>query len=152
YSHRSLGSRFAWDLQVVNKDGTLFRGSGSRNEDFASFEAPVRAVADGTVVRVVDGIPDHLPGSPDGTRPRGNEIVLRHGDHWSRVLHLRSGSIRVAVGDTVKAGQVIAAVGDSGYSRGPHVCVSLASRPYPEEASMPCHLRTSEKTGAELVA
>lgn len=69
---------------------------------------PVRAAAAGTV-------------SFSGRRgAAGNLVELRHADGTTtRYAHLQS--MRVAVGETVAAGQVLGAVGSTGRSTGPHL-------------------------------
>jgi hypothetical protein len=57
------GETFAIDW-LQERDGILFEGDGSRNSQWFGFGAPLLAVADGTVVRVVDGKPDIAPGAP----------------------------------------------------------------------------------------
>ena len=54
-------------------------------------------------------------------RECGNGVVLDHGDGWeTQYCHLRKGSIGVAVGDIVEAGQSLGLVGLSGLTEFPH--------------------------------
>lgn len=79
---------------------------------------PVFAARDGVVVFAQDGWPDtNLNGGV-----QGNIIAIDHGDGLeSQYYHLRNGSVAVAVGQVVKAGQAIGMVGSSGNSFGPHL-------------------------------
>ena len=52
----------------------------------------------------------------------GNHVVIE-GDAFVALVHLRAGSVRVGVGDAVRAGQQIAECGNSGNSTQPHVHV-----------------------------
>ncbi len=84
----------------------------------------VRAAAPGVVRAVRDGEDDARPGhSPDVTgREAGNSVALAHGDGWeTQYSHLRKGSVRVAPGQAVAAGQVLGLVGMSGRTQFPHV-------------------------------
>jgi murein DD-endopeptidase MepM/ murein hydrolase activator NlpD len=78
------------------------------------------AARDGLVVRVKeDG--DRGGWNPK-YRPYGNNIVIEHSDgsragYW----HLQKDGALVNVGDTVKAGQVIALSGKTGYAAMPHL-------------------------------
>ena len=38
-----------------------FKGDGTKNSDYLIYGAPVVAVAAGTVVVVIDGVPDNVP-------------------------------------------------------------------------------------------
>jgi len=64
----------------------------------------------------------------------GNVVVIRHenvpGVFATRYDHLRRGSIAVAAGDRVRAGQVIAKVGSAGNSSGPHLHFEVWGRTY----------------------
>ena len=56
----------------------------------------------------------------------GNGVLLRHGDGWeTQYCHLRQGSVRVAAGDRVEAGQPLGLVGMSGEANFPHVHLSV---------------------------
>ena len=56
----------------------------------------------------------------------GNHVVVDHGDGvYSAYAHLRRRSLRVAVGDRVRAGQQLAEVGNSGNSSEPHLHIQL---------------------------
>ncbi|GMA37584.1 hypothetical protein GCM10025876_37880 [Demequina litorisediminis] len=106
---------------------------------FPGFGQPVLAPAAGIVVHVTDGAKDHRSRSSrraiacmflEGAAreiwgPRavfGNHVVIRLSDGTHvLVAHLRRGSIRVAEGQSVEAGVVMAACGNSGHSTEPHV-------------------------------
>ena len=59
----------------------------------------------------------------------GNYLIieLRESGAFVALVHLRSGSIRVALGEHVKTGQMIAECGNSGNSTQPHVHVQVMS-------------------------
>ena len=86
----------------------------------------VLAAAPGTVIKVHDGEEDRftnatdLASTPDAIN--GNGLVIDHGGSWQSVYgHLRQGSLRVAAGDRVEAGQPLGLVGVSGNSNFPHL-------------------------------
>jgi murein DD-endopeptidase MepM/ murein hydrolase activator NlpD len=57
-------------------------------------------------------------------------VVIDHGNgEFSHLGHLKPGSVKVAVGDKVHAGQQLAQVGTSGSSLFPHLHYELASSP-----------------------
>src|SRR5947209_2926236 len=49
------------DRLVARGQRPSFHCGGSKNSDFPTFGVPLYAVADGTVVEVVDGLPDIAP-------------------------------------------------------------------------------------------
>ncbi|MEU5368256.1 M23 family metallopeptidase [Streptomyces sp. NPDC005951] len=127
----------------------LFR----RNQAFPAFGAPLLAVADATVVRAGDGQRDHLSRTSlagflylmfiEGNvrsivgahRVIGNHVILDLGDGTYAVYaHARRGSLRVKAGDTVRAGQRIGSVGNSGNSSEPHLHVHLMDGPDLDDA------------------
>lgn len=112
------------------RDNRVFDGDGSKVEDHYAFGEEVVAVADGTVVSAEDGKPDTtpnvamLPETKDGYG--GNRVILRIApDVFAAYVHLREGSVAVKAGDVVKAGAVLAKIGNSGPSLGPHLHFGL---------------------------
>jgi murein DD-endopeptidase MepM/ murein hydrolase activator NlpD len=82
----------------------------------------------GSVVAARDGRVTHIrqnssrSGCSPAYRNDANFIVIRHSDNTESVyVHLKRNSARVAVGDYVRSGQVIAEVGNSGYVCGAHL-------------------------------
>jgi len=147
--HRRHYSRghFAWDLVRVDAQGRP--STGPRAEDHLAFGAPVLAPGDGVVVEARGDLDDRPPGSP-GKRDDANIIVIEHGDGVrSRLMHLRKGSVRVAAGDRVTVGQVIAAAGNSGASDAPHLHLHFerAGLPLPVQLG---HYRVTWNQGTDL--
>jgi murein DD-endopeptidase MepM/ murein hydrolase activator NlpD len=109
-------------------DGSDFMLSGAF-ERMDAGSARVVAAAGGEVVRVEDGNYDRCHASLDsfdvtcdGHPMAANRVHIRHASGWeSRYLHLKSGSVRVAVGDHVRCGDVLGLVGSSGNSSAPHL-------------------------------
>lgn len=62
--------RFGIDFVPIDAKGRMFRGDGSRIEDWFGWEKPVRAAADGVVAAVRDDMPDNPLGSEDFRRSR----------------------------------------------------------------------------------
>jgi murein DD-endopeptidase MepM/ murein hydrolase activator NlpD len=66
------------------------------------------------------------PKESDGFGPfGGNHIMIHSGDVFVLLCHLKKGSARVQKGHTVKAGQLIGAVGNSGSSIQPHLHIQV---------------------------
>lgn len=89
----------------------------------------VLAAADGTVLGVRDGEPDNPMGrDPSFVQGKecGNGVRIDHGGGWAtQYCHLRRGSIAVAGGQRVRAGDPLGRIGNSGASETPHLHFQL---------------------------
>jgi len=113
-------SHFAWDLVRVDAAGRP-RGEGDGLQSYFSFGAPILAPADGHVVLAKDDSPDNRAGVI-GKQGTTNFLLINHGDgEFSKLGHIQQGSLRVKAGERVRAGQVIALVGNNGRSDAPHL-------------------------------
>ena len=129
YHAAHANQRFALDLLMV-RDGRSHTGDGARNEDYHCFGRPILAPADGVVVEAVDGVADNVPGRMNPQQVTGNRVILDHGnDEYSVLAHLRDGTVQVAAGDTVKAGDHLGDCGNSGNSSEPHLHYQLQAGP-----------------------
>jgi Peptidase family M23 len=129
------GETFAIDWAKVEND-RLFDGDGKRVEQYYGFGEDVLAVADGTVVSIHDGMPDQTPFVFMVPKSKsdygGNNLILEIAPNvFAWYAHLRQGSLRVKVGDAVKAGAPIAKLGNTGPSEGPHLHLGLIDKPDP---------------------
>jgi Peptidase family M23 len=138
YQNQNLMSddqRFSVDF-VLLKNGRPFSGDGGDNSDYYCFGQPVLAPADGLVVEVEDGYQDNPPGRPTSDSPRGNLILISHGNsEFSLVDHLKQNSVKVKKGDKVKQGDAVAECGNSGPTPAPHIHYMLqnsAGLPLPD--------------------
>ncbi len=127
------GETFAVDWGRL-KGNRLFEGDGSTNEQYFGFGADVLAVADGTVVFTQDGEPEQTPGEAKLAEKRsqigGNKVILQIAPKvFAAYEHLQPGSLTVKVGDKVNAGAVLAKLGNTGPSTGPHLHFGLLDRP-----------------------
>lgn len=128
--------RYAIDYVQLRPDGTLFSGDRSKLDSYSYFGADIRAVSDGPVIAAVDGMPEQIPGaSPTGlelNQYAGNHIVQDLGNgNYALYAHIKTGAVKVAVGDRLTAGQVIGAVGNTGNSDAPHLHFHVMSSPDP---------------------
>ena len=154
--HRTVvAQEYALDLVQLNESGRTYRGEGTRRGQFRAYGASVMAAAAGRVVAAVDDQPEtdddlRRPGEPvddymgrvkktqmarlgRGTHAViGNHVVIAHeGGEHSVYAHLQPGSLKVKEGDTVKAGDLLAAVGTSGNSTEPHLHFQVCDGPEP---------------------
>lgn len=129
----TLPGRFAIDWMKVDTSGKLSSGDADIPASHYGFGAEVLAVADGTIVAVRDDMPDPATRSgrtnPSIADASGNFVMLDiGGGRIATYEHLKQGT-PVAVGDRVKAGQVIGFLGFTGQASAPHLHFHLADRP-----------------------
>ena len=110
----------------TGRGGARLPPRGAPLTRFPCFGRPVLAPADGTVVRAARGArdwPAHVKG-----RDEGNFVIIQHAAReYSELRHLRAGSVRVAVGQRVRRGDVVGACGNSGNAGTPHVHLGFLS-------------------------
>jgi hypothetical protein len=128
--------RFAIDYVQLLPDNRLFNGDNTKPESYPSFGAEIHAVTDGQVVGVLDGLPEQVPGANPSGLPleqyAGNHIVQDLGDgNYALYAHLKTGSVKVKVGDRLSSGQVIALLGNTGNTSEPHLHFHVMSTPDP---------------------
>jgi hypothetical protein len=120
-----IGQRFAIDWLLIGKNGDTTHDGRERNENYWGFGYPVHAMASGEVTEVVDDYEDHLPGQlPPVSLANigGNHVIIRIAPRqYILYAHLQQHSIRVQLHQHVKAGDVIAKLGNSGNTTGPHL-------------------------------
>lgn len=132
-----IAQRFAIDwVQIV--DGRTFDGDQDDNSTYYAWGQDALAVADGIVVATKDSIPENVPGINSRAVPitletvGGNYVIIDIGDgRYAFYAHLQPGSLRVAVGDRVRRGDVVGLVGNSGNSTEPHLHFHVADAASP---------------------
>ena len=120
-----IPARFAIDWIRLDARGQHARGDEHVVANWSGYGEDVLAVADGTVVAVRNDYPESRtldnPRHPLG-EGSGNFVSLALGDgRYAHYEHLRPGSVRVHPGEQVHRGQVIASLGFTGDSTGPHL-------------------------------
>jgi len=132
----SVSQQYALDILKVNRHTLKSCETACKvNKSYYAFGEPVIAPADGFVTDVTAGVADN---SIVGVREEltlGNAIIIRHRQgEASLFAHLKNGSIKVCAGQSVKQGQTIGQVGNSGNSTEPHLHYNLQSSNYLHEA------------------
>ena len=123
----------AVDFMRLGANGrTHTGGSDAPLADYAGFGLPVLAPADGRIVEVTDGYADNPPGT---NGDHANHLVMDIGDgRYVSMAHLKQGSVTVRVGDVVRRGQPLAAVGNNGHSNEPHLHLQVQDSPAAADA------------------
>ncbi|HZD44793.1 MAG TPA: M23 family metallopeptidase [Acidobacteriaceae bacterium] len=131
-----FAQRFAIDWLQLDESGRLVHGDPADVHSYADYDADVLAVADGTVVAMLDTLDDQPPGKlPDVNTMTlanvdGNHVVQDLGGGvYAFYAHMRKKSILVAVGQHVKRGQVLGKLGNTGNTSAPHLHFHLMDGP-----------------------
>jgi murein DD-endopeptidase MepM/ murein hydrolase activator NlpD len=157
--HRlNASTEFAVDFFKLSEKGRIYEGDSINANNYLGYGQSVKAAADGKVVHVEsNAIQDRQAfkrkeqetPKQRGQRlqtamfnaikenPRrafgGNLITIKHEQNgvveYSSYGHLKTGSIKVNVGDNVRAGQAIAEVGDTGDSPEVHLHFQVNTGP-----------------------
>jgi hypothetical protein len=132
-----LAQRFAVDWEQLDaRDRTVTGDDPADPADYTIYGKKVLAASDGTVVHVLTGLPDEVPGAlPPDTSPAeadGNSIVLDMGGGlFALYAHMQDGSITVQEGQRVSRGQHLGLVGNSGNTSAPHLHFHVMDGPSP---------------------
>lgn len=134
--HDYFAQRYAIDFIQLDKDGASFQGDEHKNENYYDYNKEVLAAGAGTVVKVIDDIPENTPHSDKMAvninieTVCGNHVLVDMGNsNYALYAHLIPGSIKVKVGDRVTAGQVLGKLGNSGNSTEPHLHFQVVDKP-----------------------
>ena len=116
-ANATLTSDYGEVRNIILQDGRYYSDAHS-GVDYVNGNpnADIVAYKNGTVVSA--GV------ATDGA----SHVILKHDGHYSIYWHLAHGSIKVAVGDTVKSGQVIGTIGTTGNSTGIHLHFGISIR------------------------
>jgi murein DD-endopeptidase MepM/ murein hydrolase activator NlpD len=112
----SADGSMRWPVEagVISSDYGARWGKQHKGIDIAAdVGEPVYAVADGDVIYAGDGL-----------RGYGNVVIVQHGQRLSS-LYAHNSDLRVKQGDHVTRGTLIALMGSTGHSTGPHVHFEL---------------------------
>lgn len=148
-----LPGRYAIDWVKLDAHGRYASGDTDMARSWYGHDAEVLAVANARVAAVRDGMEEpirislrrhHSPADD-----AGNYVVLQLADRrYAFYEHLAKGSIRVAAGDRVSTGEVIAALGFSGESTGPHLHFHVATTGSPLGGEgLPFEIRAFQRLG-----
>lgn len=129
YHAADRAQKYAYDM-LIRKNGVSHTGSGGKNTDYYCYGKPVLAPVAGTIVMVIDGVPENVPGEQDPYMAFGNCVMIDAGNTEFLVLaHLQPHSPTVSVGDAVKVGQILGLCGNTGNSSEPHLHFHMQNRP-----------------------
>jgi len=117
--------QYAYDILMV-KDGASFSGDSTKNESYFVFGKEIIAPCDATVVKVITGVKDNIPGELNPEQLTGNTVVLKTSNkEYILFAHLKENSIAVREGQFIRQGGLLGQCGNSGNTTEPHLHLSL---------------------------
>ena len=127
--------KYAYDLLILN-DGNSYKTDGKTNEDYYVFGKEIISPCDATVVQVITGVKDNVPGKLNPKQMTGNTVLLETANkEFIMLAHFKEKSIAVKEGQQVKAGDFLGLCGNTGNSSEPHLHLSLQNVKYLKEAT-----------------
>jgi len=127
YSYR--GAVYAIDIvrldRLGNRASKIF---SSRLEDYHIFNDTIYSPCDGFIQSARDENPDNIP--PDRTRgpSNTNAVVIEADSFYVFMAHLKYKGVFVHEGQTIRTGQPIGLVGNSGFTLEPHLHIQAHKR------------------------
>ena len=133
--------RQALDFEAPGGSGSWDAGA-PRLQGFTIFGAPVYAPLTGTVVAVVNHVPDNPLGHNNPEANWGNYVILRSDAGLHVMLaHFLQNSVSVGIGQRVVAGTCLGSCGNSGRSPVPHLHLHMQAGPHPGTPTLPFVLK-----------
>lgn len=130
YTHKEEW-RHAWDFVILDENEQQYKNDGNYPQDYYCYGKSVISPAIGSIVDIIDNIPDNEIGKTNLNSNWGNTVIIKHAEYlYSSVNHLKPGSVSLKKGDNVKSGQKIGEVGNSGRSPYPHLHFQFQATPY----------------------
>lgn len=97
----------AFDFVITNNHGRSYKTDGKANEDYFAFGMELFAPCEASVVLVVDGVHDNVPGVLNPIYVPGNTVILKTiNNEYLFFAHFKKHSILVKEGDTCQTGTI----------------------------------------------
>jgi murein DD-endopeptidase len=134
-----IPGRYAIDFIKIDSSGKYANGDENIIKNWIGYGADVLSVADGTVSSIKNDFTESptLSEHPNysSEMATGNYISIKIGNkQFAFYEHLQPNSIKVKVGQRIKKGEVIASLGFTGQTTGPHLHFHIADKDSPLEA------------------
>jgi hypothetical protein len=157
HDHRMMSSQeFAFDFLKFDSEPLHSSKQFKRNETCPSYGERIRSIGDGRVVDCYDKVPENKHPNTLQNKEQlfdlirlhglqaslfGNYIIIEHkGGEYSFYGHMIPHSQKVPRGSSVKKGQTIGYVGNSGNSISPHLHFQLMDGPdFTQARGLPCY-------------
>lgn len=125
--HNTPIEKYALDISRFPSIGSLFKFHQAGLDANETYNTPVYSPCVGYVKKMRDGVADQPIGITNPKLPEGNFIVIGCPNFYVMMAHFKKGSFKIKVGDKVQTGEVIALIGNSGNTTGPHLHIMAFS-------------------------
>jgi hypothetical protein len=124
-AHRNFSIKkygYAMDIAELNSWGNRASTIHTMDLDkYVIFKDTVFSPCDGQVLQAVNTVRNNRPGEYNRVQVHGNHIIIQSKGYRVFMAHFLKGSVMVKVGDSVKTGQPLGLVGNSGFTAEPHL-------------------------------
>ena len=120
----------ALDFVIVDDERKTFQNAGNEKDDFYCYNKPVVAPMDGYIYDIINTVEDNEITGVNTDQNWGNSIILNHANGlFTQLSHIKKDSFKVAIGEYITKGTVLATCGNSGRSPEPHIHFQLQVTP-----------------------
>lgn len=120
----------ALDFVITDEKNNTYKLPGTDCKDYYCYDKPVVAPYNGFVYDIINSVEENPINSVDSKNNWGNTLILNHQNGlFSQLSHIKRDSLKVAIGDYVTKGMVLATCGNSGRSPEPHLHFQLQLSP-----------------------
>lgn len=128
----------ALDFDIRNSRNKTFQEPGYELPDYYCYELPITAPAPGSIIKVENKVDENPVGGVNLSQNWGNTVIIKHAEGlYSKLSHLKIGTITVKEGDFINKGDFIGKLGNSGRSPEPHLHFQLQTTPYIGSKTLP---------------
>ena len=129
FGTKAKSQQYAIDINKIGRIGKVSKGFKDKSNDaHYIFGEKIYSPCDGKVLEMVNTVADNESTSMNVSAEdgQGNFVTLDCKGFIVSMVHLRKGSIKVALGQFISTGDLIGQVGNSGFSQEPHLHLQAA--------------------------
>lgn len=121
-------------MDIIKLDGLGRRGNAvfsTKLSDYAIYGDTILAPCTGKVIMAINDNPDNTPPNAIRGLHNTNGVVIDAGTYYVCMVHMKYNDVWVQPGDSVRTGQPIGRVGNSGKSIEPHLHIQAHAKTTP---------------------